>query len=495
MAIKLIPQQALQDRYPIGYTSPHAVAYGQFCNRMYALLQRQGIDDVNNDEWREVAINLTLYLEDVLADVGIWRAFTDKMREMYGRWLPFYDIDEDDYYRDEPNLQDVQFLLWDSISRLRVGRMLNPQNPMLKEVAATAFELMMDCFETLPVNESLKALFVEARFMDDVYEMRDMLHWIACRCYLTDNGSAKEMMEAGMDGLEEELAGDDSGAYGKVLYGAACMVVYEWKGGPLALRSKDWLSAILRCNGHEAAANDVEAQEYRKVSAYAILGFADGVYTLAATDGMQLSVPRANLGRTQKRAHDAKVLCCSLIHYRGQWYPNGFEGWLDDAEAFEKQKEHDEQERNVGVPHYDKIIKNNGGSKLFFFKDMDAMIDFEKNKMGVPNAQLQRNNVSPELRQNNWTLFLPGEDQPMQIFPNIAQCICAKHNPFYNKEIAKHDAFGAMVSKNSDFALYLVENNLVPDAALNSFYGYEHGRQLLHDNFDFILRTMFREEF
>lgn len=492
MAIRLIPQQALQDKYPFGYSSPHIVAYGQFCNKMYSLLLRQGIEDVSDDEWQEAAINLTLYLEDVLADVGIWRAFTDTMQKMYGRLLPFYDIDEEDYYRDEPNPQDVQFIIWDSISRLRERRMLNPQNPMMEQIAQQAFDLMMDCFEKLPVNDSLKDFFAEARFVDDVYEMREVLQWLAFRCYLTDNGSAYDMLEAASENEDEE---DDTDDMPETFYSCACMITCAWKGGPLALPAKDWLSAILLANGHEEAAGWVAAMVYRTPTAYLLRETVDDVYTLEAADGEMLRVPCKHLNYPPEEIPDAKVAFGSLISYRGKWYSNGFAVWFEDLDVFEEEKQREEEMSQICVPNYDKLIAKNGGSKLFYFKDLDAMIDFEEKVMGVPDTQAQRNHIPQERWFHNWTLFLPGADQPIQTIPGMAACIRDKRNPFYNQETAKRDAFGVTCGNGSDVALYLMENGLVPDAALNSVYGYEYGRQQMQDNMDFIIRTMFRENF
>lgn len=92
--------------------------------------QEEKLGDMDDGLVKAVALNLTLYFEDVLADAGIWRSFTDRMHELYGKYLPFYQIDEAEYLRDEPNLPDVMFIIWNTLHvflatlYIRIGKRL-----------------------------------------------------------------------------------------------------------------------------------------------------------------------------------------------------------------------------------------------------------------------------------------------------------------------------------------------------------------------------------
>ena len=66
-------------------------------------MEKLNIEEFKGDNLRELAIVLTMYYEDMISDLGIWNALTDSFQELYGRQLPFYDVDMQNYYRNEPN--------------------------------------------------------------------------------------------------------------------------------------------------------------------------------------------------------------------------------------------------------------------------------------------------------------------------------------------------------------------------------------------------------
>lgn len=76
-----------------------------------------------------------MYLEDVISEAGIWRSFVEKMHELYGKYLPIYNLD-DDYLLDEPNQQDVAFIIWYTLLRHRGDHVgfINPETPNIMDI-------------------------------------------------------------------------------------------------------------------------------------------------------------------------------------------------------------------------------------------------------------------------------------------------------------------------------------------------------------------------
>jgi hypothetical protein len=66
-----------------------------------------------------------------------------------------------------------------------------------------------------------------------------------------------------------------------------------------------------------------------------------------------------------------------------------------------------------------------------------------------------------------------------------------KNNPLYNKQDAADHAIsilcGAYVCPRV-FLEYLITNNLIPDARINSLKGHIYGQKLVQENLDFIVR-------
>ena len=57
-----------------------------------------------------LSLCVTSWFEDVISQLGIWKAFTTECKQRYGTYIPFYDTDGT-YTQDEINLADVKFLL------------------------------------------------------------------------------------------------------------------------------------------------------------------------------------------------------------------------------------------------------------------------------------------------------------------------------------------------------------------------------------------------
>lgn len=90
-----------------------------------------------------VALGLTGYFQDIMTDSGVWRSFINRHHDLYGRWLPFYDAD-DDYIPYELNPQDVRFLIWYTLAMNCEDRRV--WDPMDKDIenAAVALHAMLD---------------------------------------------------------------------------------------------------------------------------------------------------------------------------------------------------------------------------------------------------------------------------------------------------------------------------------------------------------------
>ena len=109
--IKIFPKDWLQ-LHPYKQSNPVDSYYTGIANRIYNIMeQTELINSFEGDEAKQIAIRIAAYFEDVISELGIWRAFLLKNKELYGKYMPFYTPD-DHYYDDEVNAEDVRFLLW-----------------------------------------------------------------------------------------------------------------------------------------------------------------------------------------------------------------------------------------------------------------------------------------------------------------------------------------------------------------------------------------------
>jgi len=85
----------------------------------YAKLANQLLDDFKqlrldfgeqtSPIMRYTAILLANYMEDIVADSGLWRAFSSLCQQMFGQIVPMFHDVNSEYYPDEPCFEAVRF--------------------------------------------------------------------------------------------------------------------------------------------------------------------------------------------------------------------------------------------------------------------------------------------------------------------------------------------------------------------------------------------------
>ena len=257
----------IANRHPLGLKCQTDSTYARFATELAELLAKQNIQGFEGRNVKELAIVLTMYYEDVLSDLGMWYSFTERMHQLYGRYLPFFDVDEKQYYRDEPNNVDIRFLIWLFISRTEPGYIVAPDTLAVEYASEVVGELMDRKFEEMPVNEELKEYFAHPAFENVFTMQRDAQKWFFFTNYLTCNEHAMDItMQQGMRfsrnmNCPPQLA----------LRVSECVAVYENKLQPLALRPNEWLGMLLDYNGAKEEAARVKEQEYLPFDFYKIV--------------------------------------------------------------------------------------------------------------------------------------------------------------------------------------------------------------------------------
>lgn len=475
----------LKEKHPIKQTFSTDNEYSSFANLLVRAIMSLDFRDLSPAFIKDVAVQLTLYFEDRVADTGIFKAFTSKIKEMYGKVLPFFDIDEQEYYDDEPNLEDVRLIIWYVRICHLENKFANPENPGIDLIAHATFDVMQEHFETISINEELKDFFTRCAFMSDFFLMRNVLSWISMNCYLTSNPNATEdLLQAAIEFGEDTIPAD------KAFYGQECLYPFTNTCGILALPATEWLSLILKANGKQEEAkviSDIEAKSYEF---YLVEKQDKKGVTFRCSDNSTLFVSYSNL---QKESEMAVVQYASFVKYKGEWHMNGIMVGIDSPAPFENQKEDIQRKaNNLSIPEYDSLMQTSGGSPLFYFKNYDELMKFEKKVLKINNVDVGGDQIDWNKKNQNWTAFIGDEDEPIIAMPAIASSIKDARNPYYDQEIADTNAFEVLNIVPHGMRQYLIEHKMLPDARINSLKGKERGRYLVQENMDFMARAFLR---
>ncbi len=485
-----IPQLEIKNRHPRGMASYTDGDYSNFAVLLMEEIKKARIQDLTSNEQTEIALNLTMYYEDVMADAGIWRGFTDKVHELYGRYLPFYDLDPEKYVRDEPNLEDLQFIIWNTLLLIRFpqGRITNPETPAITLIAEAAYRLMDKWFEEIPVNEELKAFFEEAKFMDSFYDQRDVLKWITYDCYLThDPDYADEIKDLACD-YTLFLNGNRELAH----YAAECVFLYTQKTGPLALYAPEWLGIILRANGRKKEALDVERQKLKPFDIFKIEKAEAGKgIEFEDTNGEKFYVTDEGLRNPSPGNYNSKTAIGTFVKYRDAWRLNATVSWSSGGvELFEFTKARVEQEKRQLDFDYDKLMAISGGSPFFYFENCQEMADFLVKEGGISREKLQELDVPDKKRI--LLVVASKNDLAFQYDKNAECCLKDARNPYYDENIAKEESLSVVLNMPGSALKYAMDHDMLPYASLRSIYGAERGKALVRENYDFFARATMR---
>lgn len=476
---KIYPNDWLQTR---PYTTADAtdLYYVSLANRVMAAMKNSVMADAFLDEHhiRLSAMFLTEWFEDLCSGTHIWETVNNEYQKRYGVMLPFYDMDG--YVKGEVNVQDLKLLLWDIIQtgRYDEGRIINPENPGIDELARSLFEIFDQEYEYAPGNDRLRDFILNPAIKKDLWAFRDWANWFTFRCYINHDA---------MNCLVEQL--DEDKEHSEVLlYGAYAIHSLSHRKNLLSLSSPQWASRLLQDSLFEKEAL-LPARPYL-LQAIA----AEGLHVQDLIEDKTLLIDAESLNQKdidRKAYHEGQsVLVCTLMSMNDRFYLCGAMHVIDrsDPKMDEFLEQQREQHRLLSTQDqvYDLFLEANGGDDLFVAEDYQAILRFYTKTLGWKIGD--NADIPEEVRHRSHYLLFADPKSGIQIVPNMARCVKLPGNPCYDPAFARKNASNPFFSNEAvsyRLSCRLRDRDLLPDAWMNSVKGEEYGRQFLHRNGDF----------
>ena len=487
MIAQMITTMDIASHHPKGMRCNTDVEYSRVGNKILKKFNDTNIMDLSKENIKDLAIKLTLYFEDVVSDLGIWRGFTDWNKAHYGKYIPFYDYDEKDYFQDQPQIEDIQVILWLSFSEVSNG-ISYPYSKATIILSEAAFAVMDEEFENTPINEEFKSYLEKAEFVNDFIAQRDVLKWLYFSCYLTHTLKCKDAFIYD-SGLWAENIGEEMG-----VYCAECGVIYSLEIGPLNLHTPQWLSMILRAHKNDRAAKIIEEQEYRAIILYKIEEINNDHVVFRAPSDETLTITLHALNYSNVSELYKGFALCSLVKYDGAWQLNGIFTTLRDQKVFDSFVEEAKRKKMEMTPNYKHLMTLSGGSPLFYMKDQAEFITFTIKEMNISKGMAMNLFNSTDEKydaSNNLSLFIENEKGAQRLAFGVAGSIKDKRNPYYDRVYAQKHALSDILKMPYEMCSYLISNHMLSDA---SFVTYKDdnidGNKLLQENIEFMNRAL-----
>lgn len=222
-------------------------AYLRVCNRMYHTWDKRALmQEVPDDLRKVVCLGLIGYFQDINADAGLWRIFTEQCQERYGRYVPFHENTED-YVPAELNPADVEFIVWYYLAFNSMQfRFLNPLHEGLKETAKALFDVLNAEYDKMPPPVNYKVLMdCELNNPEDNETLYDLGQWLFWRNWLMLPPFQLTYAQIYSHFVEIQEHASTPEQADKEVEEARTEVMSTFPTGPLALYMREWISLLL----------------------------------------------------------------------------------------------------------------------------------------------------------------------------------------------------------------------------------------------------------
>lgn len=460
--------------------------YVGFANTLYPILKKMiGENSKFSDAAvRDLVLNLVCYLEDLVSQTGVWEAFVSLHKKKYGREMPFFDTDDEYYSREFPCVQAICFLIWFTLNGYSSDTFLNPCNPFTRIMAEALTPMLMDAYDNAPDTPGRPKLLSEDELKVPLfYQIRNICYWLCTRCYLTrirDTESISRQLEA----VASDFFGMEDTSYIKEAY-----LSFNTKIGPLGIKPQEWLAEILELYPEEGENQFIHLVKGLESLPYSIYTYRevrkDGAI-LGALNGDEMNLSAYTMPNLEMPSGVAPggSAFMSLVLFDGQWMLNGLGMQGAPAELYQKARENWLKNREDRKCTYDLMFKRLKKKRIGICSGYDDYISM------FPEIDRERfMNVPDDIKNCENLLYFLNSDSTLTFLPEWGRCVKLRGNKFYDKKEAEKDALCLILDHDlttPEMRSCLIDNNLVPDAALNSLESVNAGKTLFQNNIRFL---------
>ncbi len=494
--------------HPKGVIADSDMYFARIANKIFRKLLSDKIikQDFPENILRKFALKSASYLEDIVSQWGLFDGFRKLHLQVCGNQMPFYTVD-DDYYGDEINIEDVQFLVWytlqeDLNENEEVGRFVNPENPMIMLLSSVIFDILEEEYETAPENERIYEM-LHTHDYEDFISFRHLLEWLCYNSYLSTN-NAKNKVESVKANIVKENKKDID--YTKLFtYLVETNAIFYYACTPLSVKAIDWFRAI---STNSRILERIENLSFRPFQRYKILNSDDSFINLVSfcEEKIKISLARESMNsldpnRIRKFSIGEEIAQTNLVFFDGIWQVNGaivFTEMSEKIQEEEDQKAEKKKRFKENVEYsYKELLKYNQNKEIAFFKNSEELEKFWLEAYSdAPNVEDFIKN-QPYKNDYNIVMFLSPKNGAFTL-PDIGKCIKHPDNKFYNTETNHNEGLALLTGgfpAPLEFLEFIINNNYIPDARINSIQSPERGKILVQDNKWFIVRFFQSELF
>ena len=464
--------------------------YVNLWRKIYQNILSTEIGRASSDVWAfNASWMIASYFEDVVSQLGFWNVFVSKHKELYGKYLPFYDIEESDYMLDDVNMYDISLLLWMSVQQNKEGALVNPENVYLLGLARQLHKLLYGEFEKAPINQDLLSALKNKVANGDFKSIESLGVCMINTGYLFSN-FAKLTRER----VEQDVNIHNLSSVNQAIRTEMVDFVQAFcrKVSPLPIDTADWLAGLFDLWGLKEESRKMSELQVREPDYYLLKSCQEEDVLLEDVDGNTYQVAYEAFQPMLKQLIKTNQVCnTSLVCFDGRWTTGESVSWYPSVELFERvralRKEISTQNESV----YQKVLKANNNRPIVYFKDWKEFVEWSEKNIGTDNRISKSSSAKNDLK---YLVLFASVEEGMVLVPDAARLLKDEgSNPYYDANLARRAALHVLLSGryvSKTLLHYVLDNNMLSDIAVNSIADTEKGKKLLHDNMEFVIHFM-----
>ena len=482
-------------RHPGGYLFETDMAYTELANMIYDIICDKLPSDFTHQEAIEISADIAVYCEDIASSTHLFETFSRLYRRMFHYSLPFYDDEDTDI--NGFSLNALRFVVWHSIMTQNLNRVINPMNQGVRMIAEGVLDMLKNHTTELLANEEMADYLYSEEAQSDPIETKKVLMWLMYDCYL----GRWELHDSHEDSIRMLL--DGHGNEKMISYADRSLCALKSRTWPLSLKAQTIYAEMIRLemeDDNDEMALAIENMKTAPLGLYHIMACNNHYLIVQDYQGKSYEIAMNSFdynpqNEIEKNNH-TDVIASFISIDNKTWHVNGIcsfaNGTQDNFDAYCQDHQKSNELIEKRMHQFDGYINQHGGKRLFFFEDRDAYAQWLKKDLHMKNVDDTNMSVIPD--EQPLTAYI--ETSGNMIICFNTEAIKHPDNKFYNPLEGREYGLDTFIDPDScspEFAKFLIENNLLPDALINDSQGMEHGRQLLQENIEFFARCIRRD--
>ncbi len=435
-----------------------------------------------------VAMMMAAYLEDIVSETGIWQATRNLYKARFGATLPFYDIDPDNYFEDDINMEDLKLLCWIAFNRAGAScdMSYSPISPGWEMLAEVGFEILVDNFEKAPVCSRAARTLLSILQSGDYYKLRSLGLWLSADCPLTNDPELRfSIIDSTESFLRESEENETPISAPMAAYISESSAAWAKYMSMLGCPASKYLAEIARIHNMPEMAAKLETVKTVSYSAFQIVDSDSKYFHLVDLAGQKFNVCRSSF-KTMPDLHKRPWVLTSLAQFGNEYVVSGMAVFTDSKPSYEEITTLSEFPEEK-LEELRRVVKKHRGQRVFYLRSVDEISELLEGAMTISCTE-DGANIEPQ----NLVLLISDTVAPV-VIPDRASCFKDRKNPFYdssNKELNGKKAWEIVgtYAFADDVIDYIVEKKLLSDATMYASQGKRVAKRITQDNLAFLMR-------